>query len=515
MIKLLPLKLTDYPLLIDGLVKLPDNQSQSKIRTLCRTDLYFLLRYALKRPQANNQWIFNRCREVEANPNGYLDLWAREHWKSSIVTFAKTIQDILATHGEDPIEPVEATIGIFSHTRPIAKAFLRQIKSELEKNTFLQEAFPDILYSDPQNQAPKWSEDEGICVKRSGNPKEQTVEAWGLVDGQPTSKHYNRLIYDDVVVKESVTTPEQIKKTTEGLELSFSLGTIDGIRRFVGTRYHFNDSYRTVIERGTAIPRIHPATLDGTPEGEPVLMTRDLIAQKRRDQGPYTFACQMLLNPKADEAQGFKEEWLRYYDTLGRPGNRYILFDPANGKKRANDYTCGFVLDLGFDKKIRVVDMVRDRLNLTERTALIMRWHKTYKPIRNGVRYEQYGMQADIQHIKSIMEAESYSFDITEVGGSTPKNDRIKRLIPYFERGDILLPRRYSYTNYERETRDLIHDFIHEEFLAFPVPIHDDMLDCLARILEPDLELTWPKEQEVKGNKPMGSYSHISTGWMG
>jgi hypothetical protein len=63
-----------------------------------------------------------------------LDLWAREHYKSTVITFALTIQDIL----NDP----EITVGIFSHTRPIAKAFLRQIKQEFETNEDLKAGFP-------------------------------------------------------------------------------------------------------------------------------------------------------------------------------------------------------------------------------------------------------------------------------------------------------------------------------------------------------------------------------------
>lgn len=464
----------------------------------------------------HRQWLFDRCKEIESAPDGYLDLWAREHYKSTIITFGKTIQDILASHGDNALHEREWTFGFFSHTRPIAKGFLRQIKNEFEINEHLKTLFPDVLYANPRRESPKWSEDEGIVVKRTSNQKEATVEAWGLVDGQPTSKHFFACVYDDIVTRESVTTPEMIAKTTDALALSYNLGSDGGRRRFIGTRYHYNDSYKTVIERGTAIPRVHAATDDGTETGNPVLLSAERLSSKRRDEGPYIFACQMLQNPAADKAQGFKEEWLRYHDGIDnlRGLNIYLLFDPANGKKKENDYTCGWVVGLGSDQKIRVIEMVRDRLNLTERTKLVFSWHRKYKPMRDGVRYEQYGKDSDIQHIEEKQREENYDFDIVAVGGSTPKNDRIKRLIPYFEQGRILLPRSYHYTDYEKKVRDLTHDFIHEEYLPFPVPIHDDMLDGLARLLDPDLALTWPREDLPCA--PMPSLGGFTTqSWMG
>lgn len=456
-------------------------------------------------------WLFARCREVQAEPNGYIDLWSREHYKSTIITFGKTIQDILASHGDDALMD-EVTVGIFSHTRPNAKGFLRQIKREFEANQFLISLFPDILYADPKKESGKWSEDDGIIVKRKTNPKEATIEAWGVVDGQPIGKHFNILVYDDIVTAESVTTPEMIAKTTDMLVLSYALGAEGGVVRFIGTRYHFADTYREVINRGTAKPRIYAATEDGEIEGQPVLLSREALAKKRRDMGPYIFSCQMMQNPTSDSKQGFKIEWIQKRPSFERNGlNVYLLFDPANEKKKTSDYTVGWCVGLGPDKKVRVLDVIRDRLNLPERTALIFDWHKKYKPI--GVRYEKYGMQADIEHIKSQMVAKNYEFDITEVGGTTPKNDRIKRLLPKFEQGEILLPETLWYTNYEKKTVDLINVFIEEEYKAFPVPIHDDMLDALARLYEPDLFLEWPKEDLPIEHLPQRRYQASS--WMG
>lgn len=466
------------------------------VRHLCRTDLFFLLWFGLKRQDVAHPWLFERCHEFQREPNGYLDLWARDHYKSTIITFAGTIQAILASHGEGAIDEREQCIGIFSHTRPIAKGFLRQIKYEFETNSLLKTVFDDVLWDRPDKEAPKWSEDDGITVKRKSNPKEATLEAWGLVDGQPTSKHFTGMVFDDVVTRESVTTPDMIAKTTSALELSFNLGSQgDEWRRMIGTRYHFNDTYRTMMERMTFKPRIYPATADGTVDGEPVFLTKEKLAKKRRDMGPYTFGAQMLQNPTADASQGFKREWIKHYegtpDSIGGT-NRYLLVDAANGKRPSNDYTAMWVVGLGADGNYYVLDMVRDRLNLTERADMVMKLHRKWKP--KQVRYEKYGLMADVQHIRTRMKDETYSFEITEVGGQAPKNDRIRRLIPLFEQGKILLPQSLHRTDYEGQVRELVSIFIEHEYVPFPVSMHDDMMDALARIEEPDVPLIWPKQ---------------------
>jgi predicted phage terminase large subunit-like protein len=448
--------------------------------------LWILLRYGCGRADAHNQWVFDRCCEVQASPDGHLDLWAREHYKSTIITFALNIQEIL----RNP----ETTVGIFSHTRPIAKAFLRQIKQEFERNERLKRWFPDVLFADPHKDSPKWSEDEGIVVKRKGNPKEATVEAWGVVDGQPTSKHFDILDFDDVVVPASVTSPEMMGKTTASLELAYNLGRRGGRRRFVGTRYHYNDTYRTLLDRGTVKPRIYAATVDGKVDGEPRFLSRDELTDKRRDQGPYTFGCQMLLDPTADDKQGFKEEWLKYAASSPQGHNLVILGDPASKKKPDSDYTSIWVIGLGPDRKVYVHDMVRDRLSLTERASRLMALHRYWNaraPVM-VVAWEEYGLQADIEHFKSTMEDENYRFDITPVGGRLAKPDRIRRLVPWFEQGRLLLHPKISKTDYEGREIDLTRAFIEEEYKAFPVSAHDDMLDALSRFLEESLPIRFP-----------------------
>lgn len=446
------------------------------MRSLCRTDLFYLLRYQCYRADLDRDWLYDRCREVQQEPDEYLDLWAREHYKSTIITYGKTMQDILV----DP----EITGSIFSFNRPIAKAFLRQIKREFELNEGLKHLFDDILWADPKKESPKWSEDDGIVVKRKGNPKEATLEAWGLVDGQPTSKHFGLMIYDDIVTRDSVTTPEMIQKVNDAWELSRSLKTEGGRSRYAGTRYHYNDTYSLMMERKSARPRIYPAEIDGAP----VLMSAEELAKRRVDQGPRTYSCQMLLDPKADSTIGFNIEWVKYWPARQYKGlNLYLLCDPANKKKKTNDYTCFILYGLGADKNYYIVHMIRDRLNLVERARTLFWLVRTYNPLMVG--YEEYGLQADTQHYEDKMSMENYRFTIIPLGGKMAKEDRIMGLQAPFSAGRVYLPEICVHRDYEGNMVDMTRTFIYDEFLPFPVASHDDMLDCMARMVDPQWEV--------------------------
>lgn len=488
------------------------------LNKLGRLDLFFLLTRLMNRRDMNRDWLFDRCNEVRINPDGRLDLWAREHYKSTIITFGLTIQDILDSHSPDSFHWIdtEVTFGLFSHTRPIAKAFLSQIMQEFENNDILKQLYPDVLWDNPRKEAPRWSLDNGIVVKRKSNPKESTIEAWGLVDGQPTSKHFMVLVYDDVVTRESVFTPEQINKTTDAWALSTNLGAAGGAKRYIGTRYHMNDTYRVIMDRGAATPRIHPATDDGTAKGAPVFLSHAILEEKRVEQGPYVYSCQMLQNPVEEGAMGFKESWLRYYDAAAyhrgeKPWPRswlyYLLCDPAGEKKKTNDYTVQLVIALGPDRNYYLVDGVRDRMNLKERTASLFHFHRKYN-IQGDVGYEKYGKDSDIEHVIEKMDDLEYHFGIRVLGGAVPKNDRIRKLVPAFSSGRFFLPYQILFIDSEGKTQDLVRLFVTEEYLTFPVSVHDDMMDCAARIIDPDFCAEFPMTDSAAKQKSAGSLEY-------
>ena len=415
-------------------------------RWLGRHDLFYLLTRLLRRMDVDHDWLFDRCREVQQEPDGMLDLWAREHYKSTIITFALTIQSIL-------IDP-EITVGIFSHTRPIAKGFLQQIKREFEDNEILKDRYSDILWPDPAKQAPKWSEDGGLIVKRRGNPKEATVEAHGLVDGQPTSKHFSLRVYDDVVTRESVTSPEMVAKTTDAWDLSQNLGVAGGRVRYIGTRYSLHDTYATMISRKAVTPRLHAATHNGRLDGQPVFFTEKQWGDKLRDSSRSILASQQLQNPMADEAATFQTQWLRSYEVRPRSLNVYIMADPSRGRHTSSDNTAMAVIGISATGAKFLLDGACHRMTLSQRWVMLRGLYHRWSGMRGvqhiAVGYERYGQQSDDEYFQEQMELDARRkvanahFVINELAwpreGGGSKRERIERLEPDLRNGRFFLP---------------------------------------------------------------------------
>lgn len=407
-------------------------------------DRFFLLAFIMRRQDMLHPWIFARCREVEKSPDGHIDLWSRFHYKSSIITLGGAIQEMIA----DP----EITIVIFSVVKTIAQEFLAQIKNELETNDHLKRIYSDVFYADPRTKGKdgrpaKWSIARGITVKRVGKPKEATVEAHGLIDGQPVGRHFKLHIYDDIVTQDHLG-EDQLKKTIDRWEMADNLGTSDGARKWIaGTRYHFADAYSTIITRKSAKPRIYPATDNGKLTGDPVLLSPERWAEIKRDQRS-TVSAQMLLNPIAGTEATFRGEYLRTYDVIPAVMNVYIMVDPSKGRTQRSDRTAIAVVGMDPGGNKYLLDGVCHRMKLAERMNWMIRLKEKWQDFPGvqqvHVGYEQYGMQSDLEVIEDNLIARQKSFEIIELNtplkGGDGKDDRIERLEPDVTNGRWYMP---------------------------------------------------------------------------
>ena len=311
----------------------------------------------------------------------------------------------------------------------------------MRPTTELQKLFPDILWENPKLESPKWAEDDGIVLKRKSNRKESTIEAWGLIDGQPTSKRFTKLVYDDVNGRKE-TTPDMIAKSTSELQNSFALTASDPpVIRYVGTFQEIDDTSHALMASGVYKVRLFSAV---AADGAPIFFSEAKLAWFKERLSPKIFALQFLLDPKKareDQHIGFAADWIviRKVEPNRNALNRYILVDPAGKGKESNSHFAAWVIGLGADKRRQVLDGYLDNLSLTERADLIFKLVREFDPLK--VVYESYAMQGDIEHIRDRQERENFRFMLVEVGGNQQSKDqRIERLMPLFRDKMIIFP---------------------------------------------------------------------------
>ena len=512
-------------------------------RYLCRNDLYYLGLFILGIDKMYSEkvtapdgtvtevfhpWLFNRCREVQERPDFCVDIWAREHFKSTIITLLKSVQDIL----NNP----EVAICIYSYNSRLAHKFVRQIREAMENN-HLKELFPDIIpeethvgkykaedeFGRVQEKKFQWS-DENFTVKRKTGRKEPTLSGYGLVTGQPTGMHFDILVYDDCVTPDSVRTQGQNEYTTEQWKMSLNTGSGESVKvRIIGTRYDERDTYFHILNPLYAQKgilggskyklRVYPCK---KPDGTTVLYTPEYISDKQTTMIGIVFAAQMMCDPKQSTNFRFQEEWLGVrFDANEVFRNRqsynwYIFVDPANTKSKRSDYTAMVVVGTGPDGKYYVADGIRDKLSLSERMdkifMLVTKW--SHDNVIPRVFWEQSGLSADMEMLRREMEDRKFffplyamttkprvSFDPRMSSAGGLKEQRILALEPLFRNYRIQLAQTIPVVNYLGQQEDVIQKFVDDEYLTFPFGDHDDFLDALSRIADAETGpmLTFPR----------------------
>jgi len=311
----------------------PKLHELSYYRALILNDLWFIAYFVLKIKEFNHPFIVDACKEVERGPKtNTLDFWARVHGKTSIITTAESLQKVL--------NDAERRIAIFSHTRPVAKGILRGIKITLEHSDILKDSFEDKLWKKPESESPKWSEDDGLVIKREGFFRESTFEAWGLLEGMPIGKHFTDGYFDDIETEDVVDSPETVGKLRKRYHLAENLGVESWNTRTIGTYYTHDGllTYLRDLEDKKGNPLFHirkkPATEDGTKEGKPVFISQERLDFLKSDE--YTFRCQQLLDPTPIDTKTLSGDLLVEVDRFDIPNDLliFMVIDSAGDEKK-------------------------------------------------------------------------------------------------------------------------------------------------------------------------------------
>lgn len=317
-------------------------------RKLILTDLWFILYFVLDIPIANHKFVVDMCRKVMDGDRGdTVDVWARFHFKSTILTIAETLQYHLAN-------PKHCTV-ILAYARPLAKKFLQSIKEVCETSEILQKCFPDVLYENPEKESPKWSLDEGIKFKGANPARPQsTVEAWGLIEGMPTGRHYERIIYDDIETDDIKDSPDMLDKVFSKFEMTYGnlgTGSDKDIVRVIGTYYsHFGPIIRIqdmiYPDTGEKIftTRKIPGSINGKATGEPVLVDPKTWAKLKASRH---FNSQQLCDPTPSSTRKLSGDMLQIVSSEDVPNDlvNFLLVDWAgdedNTKNKGDAWAIG------------------------------------------------------------------------------------------------------------------------------------------------------------------------------
>lgn len=259
----------------------------------------------------------------------------------------------------------------------------------------------------------------------------------------------------------------------------------------------------------------------------PARLGRKDLDELRVDMTELHYAGQYLQEPVPVGGGEFKPAWVQYYAPGGckpKEMNICILVDPAGGedlnrkKRKSSDWTAMMVVGLAPDNNYYLLDMVRDRLNPTERIDMLFVLHRKWNQLSGRspkVGYERYSMQSDIHYIQKKMQLDAYNFPLIEVGGTIMKEERIRQLIPDMQKMRWYLPQNLIYVDGEGRRFDLVQELVTSEMPNFPRARFDDMLDALSRIYTPELSMVFPKQKigTVAKARRESAYAGQSDSW--
>lgn len=399
----------------------PGKNEANLIRHMIRDDLWFFVYFIMKHPLANHPFIVEACHEIQNEKGDSIEVWARDHLKTTIISVARSCQKVL-------IDP-EKRIAIMSATRPLALKIQNMIRRIFESK-FLIRSFPDILFDNPKMEAPKWTDapEGGLVVKRQGiSYKEPTISAWGLIEGMPTGDHYTDIVCDDIVTQDQQS-PEIIEKVVDNFEQVYSNiasahGEEGSQMTVVGTYYRHDDPLVRIGEMKDPITsqrlfkiRKKTATIDGTFNGKPVFL-RERVLNKKRAGKKYTFFCQQLLDPTPRGEESLRGSDIVMVRRGQMPMNavRIMTIDGAGDKGRRTDgrksdawaigvYGIGRTRDSDGMHDVFIMDLCIKEMPLADACKEIVKMVMRNGPIKI-IGVEKVGMSTTEIHVAAALKA--------------------------------------------------------------------------------------------------------------
>ena len=478
----------------DDLESLSPEQTEElkqELRTLCLENLYFLAKAVLNykdlqpSPHMEVTEILQR-RTCEKHPElcqNKMIVLPRGHLKTTICTKSYPIWRYLRNR--------EIRMLICNETATNAEMFLREIKGHFERNELFRWLFPECL---PSKEA-KWTDNE-ITLPREGNYSEGTIQTIG-VGGAVVSRHYDLIIFDDLVGLEASLNTELMTKIVDWYKYATGLLVSPGESEMliVGTRWAYADLVSHILEEEPDYDSVvRSCKENGVPIWPERFPERVLLAILDR-QGPRIFSTQYMNDPTQENPASFEKEWIRHYSVVPVGLNIVTVIDPAIGKTAQADFTSILTLGMDWERMIYLLDLTADRIGVDEMMDEIVRHYGTWRSKKLGIE-TIFFQKVLMWPLREAMRRHKMTMNVEEFSnlGAKSKVARIAATHPYFARGHVFAPANES--GWGR---------FYKEFKEFPAGAHDDVLDTVAMGIQ---LLTPPDKLESPAKDPL-SYEAI------
>lgn len=483
-------------------------------------DLYALMRFGMSCGDWQHKnlnvrwldqpWLFNVIRKTdELELSGKLHrCWrymARGHFKTTTVR-GQLLRRILAVPS--------IRISYYSRTKDQAEVRAGGVRLELEENRLLHLLYPDILWGPEFRElAPQWA-NGAFTVRRpsSGHGagmSEATITCYGIPP-TGTGAHPNINVFDDVEDDNNAHSSAMARKFARGVAAAIKItdpsAAADRQDWFLGTQYSRGGPYSILIQEGwirytwtePAVDYKKPnKELEDIGGHEPVLFTPDELREYRGDQAVRAawrdFCLQYLCRVDLATIAPFDLSEISFYKAPPETvmGNKVILVDPAGAggisPKHKLDAAAILVMDLGADKRFRLVDAIYDRLRPAQLARKVVYLHRKWSQQSRVIwtRVDGTGGSADCETIALIQDQEQYVFDVYRIpqGGKSalPKKEReYRQLEPLLPR--LVLPQKLM-IRHNGETINLTQRLL-DLLEIFAETDEDHIFDALAMLSE-------------------------------
>lgn len=303
--------------------------------------LFYFAKFVLQRNRLTDHLHQPICQNLERERLNYLLELPRDHFKTTMVTEALPIWWALPFTDSD--EAAMRILGYgsewirwmrFAHNPQIRILIVSEAALNAEKlgmridqhflsNSRFRDLFPEII----PNERSTWNASSKHVRHTSFHPHGEGTFDFIGVGGALQSRHYDRMIEDDLVGKDALRSEIVMQDTIEYHKLLE--GAFDGADRtelVVGNRWspwdlngHIRDNEPEFqVESHSALGgccHIHPSGIPILPEEFSI----ERLEGIRRRQGAYLFSHQYLNQAIIPDEIVFKPEWLRFYKAAPDP----------------------------------------------------------------------------------------------------------------------------------------------------------------------------------------------------